>query len=286
MSSAKTSSTAVGPFKMFVRRSILKKVNNEHLQPINSWHIVRGDTVFVRTGRSAGHIGRVIDVLRTRNRLVVEGANLVKRHIRAEGNQPGGVILTPSAIHYSNLNLLDPTLNKPTKVSIRFTQTGEKARVSKKSGAVIPWPEPASKYERPLRAAEPGPRDTSASVAALITYEPKESLKPYLSRSSDIGNGKGSDGLSVFDTDIASSFRVPKLLRRVSLRHKNRNEIRRRFDTSIEKIKLVKDVNAVVRKVLKAVGEKKNDEKVDPAATLPYSTNIDSTKTFSEKQLR
>jgi large subunit ribosomal protein L24 len=49
-----------------------------------SWHVVRGDTVFVRTGRSAGHIGRVIDVLRTRNRLVVEGANLVKRHIRAE----------------------------------------------------------------------------------------------------------------------------------------------------------------------------------------------------------
>ena len=285
MSSAKTSSTAVGPFKMFVRRSILKKVNNEHLQPINSWHIGRGDTVFVRTGRSAGHVGRVIDVLRTRNRLVVEGANLVKRHIRAEGNQPGGVISTPSAIHYSNLNLLDPTLNKPTKVSIRFTQTGEKARVSKKSGAVIPWPEPASKYERPLRAAEPGPRDTSASVAALITYEPKESLKPYLSRSSDIGNGKGCDGLSVFDTVTTPSFRVPKLLRRVSLRHKNRNEIRRRFDTSIEKIKLVKDVNAVVRNVLKAVVEKKNDEKV-AAATLPSSTNKDSTKTLSEKQLR
>lgn len=285
MSFAKTSSTAVGPFKMFVRRSILKKVNNEHLQPINSWHIVRGDTVFVRTGRSAGHIGRVIDVLRTRNRLVVEGANLVKRHIRAEGNQPGGVISTPSAIHYSNLNLLDPTLNKPTKVSIRYTQTGEKTRVSKKSGAVIPWPEPASKYERPLRAAEPGPRDTSASVAALITYEPKESLKPYLSRSSNIG--KGSDGLSVFDTVTTSSFRVPKLLRRVSLRHKNRNEIRRRFDTSIEKIKLVKDVNAVVRKVLNAVGEKnKNDEKVDPSAELPISNNIESTKTFSEKQLR
>jgi len=277
-SSSKGAATTVGPFKMFVRRSILKNVNNEHLQRINSWHIVRGDTVYVRNGRSAGHIGRVLDVLRTKNRVVVEGANMVKRHVRAEGSQPGGVISTPSAIHYSNLNLLDPTLKRPTKVAIRFTQSGEKARVSKKSGAVIPWPEPASKYERPLRAAEPGPRDTPAAVAAITSYLPNDALKPYLTRS--VNEEGNTVGMSVFDNVTDSSFHVPKLLRRVSLRKKNRNEMKRRFDTSIEKAKLAKDVNAVVLKVLKAAADK---------ATIVSSTRsvgAEPSKTKVEKQLQ
>ena len=277
-SSSKAAATTVGPFKMFVRRSILKNVNNEHLQRINSWHIVRGDTVFVRNGRSAGHIGRVLDVLRTKNRVVVEGANMVKRHVRAEGTQPGGVISTPSAIHYSNLNLLDPTLKRPTKVAIRFTQSGEKARVSKKSGAVIPWPEPANKYERPLRAAEPGPRDTPAAVASITSYLPSDALKPYLTRSV---SGEGEIvGVSVFDNVIKTSIRVPKLLRRVSLRKNNRNEMRRRFGNSIEKAKLAKDVNAVALKVLKAAA----DKATDGAATR--SAGAESLKAKDEKQLQ
>jgi hypothetical protein len=206
---------------------------------------------------------------------VVEGANMVKRHVRAEGNQPGGVISTPSAIHYSNLNLLDPTLKRPTKVAIRFTQSREKARVSKKSGAVIPWPEPASKYERPLRAAEPGPRDTPAAVAAITSYLPSDALKPYLTRS--VSEEGETVGVSVFDNITDSSFRVPKLLRRVSLRKKNRNEMKRRFDTSIEKAKLAKDVNAVVLKALKAAADN---------ATDVSSTGAESSKTLVEQQLR
>lgn len=278
MSTSSSKAAATTPFKMFVRRSILKNVNNEHLQRINSWHIVRGDTVFVRNGRSAGHIGRVLDVLRTKNRVVVEGANMVKRHIRAEGNQPGGVISTPSAIHYSNLNLLDPTLKRPTKVAIRFTQSGEKARVSKKSGAVIPWPEPVNKYERPLRAAEPGPRDTPAAVAAITSYLPSDALKPYLTRSVSV-EGE-TVGMSVFDNITDSPFCVPKLLRRVSLRKKNRNEMRRRFDTSIEKAKLAKDVNKVVLKVLTATADKATD------VSASRSDGAESSKTTDEKQLR
>jgi len=278
MSSAKTASTTVGPFKMFVRRSLLKKVNNEHIQQINSWHIVRGDTVFVRSGRSAGHIGRVVDVLRTKNRVVVEGANMVKRHVRAEGNQPGGVISTPSAIHYSNLNLLDPTLKRPTKVAIRFTQGGEKTRVSKKSGAVIPWPEPANKYERPLRAAEPGPRDTPAAIVAVTSYVPSEGLKPYLTRSLNVDGGAA--GVSVFEKVNGSSFRVPKLLRRVSLRRKNRNEMRRRFEILTEKAKLSRDVNAVVINVLKEATERSTKEGAS------RSNETQGSRTMAEQQLR
>jgi large subunit ribosomal protein L24 len=278
MSSGKSASATVGPFKMFVRRSLLKKVNNEHLQQINSWHIVRGDTVFVRSGRSASHIGRVLDVLRTKNRIVVEGANMIKRHVRAEGNQPGGVISTPSAIHYSNLNLLDPTLKRPTKVAIRFTQAGEKTRVSKKSGAVIPWPEPANKYERPLRAAEPGPRDTPAAIVAVTSYVPSEGLKPYLTRSLNVDGGAA--GVSVFEKVNSSSFRVPKLLRRVSLRKKNRNEMRRRFEILTEKAKLSRDVNAFVINVLKEATERSTNEGVS------RSNETQGSRTMAEQQLR
>jgi large subunit ribosomal protein L24 len=278
MSSGKTASATVGPFKMFVRRSLLKKVNNEHLQQINSWLIVCGDTVFVRSGRSAGHIGRVLDVLRTKNRIVVEGANMVKRHVRAEGNQPGGVISTPSAIHYSNLNLLDPTLKRPTKVAIRFTPAGEKTRVSKKSGAVIPWPEPANKYERPLRAAEPGPRDTPAAIVAVTSYVPSEGLKPYLTRSLNV-DGEAA-GVSVFKNVHDSSFRVPKLLRRVSLRRKNRNDMRRRFEILTEKAKLSRDVNAVVINVLKEATERSTNEGAS------RSNETQGSRTIAEQQLR
>jgi large subunit ribosomal protein L24 len=283
-SSSKAASATVGPFKMFVRRSLLKKVNNEHLQQINSWHIVRGDTVFVRSGRSAGHIGRVLDVLRTKNRIVVEGANMVKRHVRAEGNQPGGVISTPSAIHYSNINLLDLTLKRPTKVAIRFTQGGEKTRVSKKSGAVIPWPEPANKYERPLRAAEPGPRDTPVSVVAATSYLPSEGLKPYLTRSLSV-DGEAS-GVSVFENTQDPSFRVQKLLRRVPLRKKNRNEMRRRFDVLTEKAKLSMDVNAVVINVLIKVAERSTFEGASRSDNTTHSDKTQLSKIPAEHQLR
>jgi large subunit ribosomal protein L24 len=277
-SSSKAASTTVGPFKMFVRRSLLKKVNNEHLQPINSWHIVRGDTVFVRSGRSAGHIGRVVDVLRTKNRVVVEGANMVKRHVRAEGNQPGGVISTPSAIHYSNLNLLDPTLKRPTKVAIRFTQGGEKTRVSKKSGAVIPWPEPANKYERPLRAAKPGPRDTPSAVVSVTSYLPSEGLKPYLTRSLSVDDEAAR--VYVFENVNDSLFCVPKHLRRVSLRKKNRNDMRRRFEILTEKAKLSRNVNEVVINVLKEATERSTNE----VASRSDKTQV--SRTSAAQQLR
>jgi len=269
---------------MFVRRSLLKKVNNEHLQQINSWHIVRGDTVFVRSGRSAGHIGRVLDVLRTKNRIVVEGANMVKRHVRAEGNQPGGVISTPSAIHYSNLNLLDPTLKRPTKVAIRFTQGGEKTRVSKKSGAVIPWPEPANKYERPLRSAESGPSDTPAAVVAVTSYLPSESLKPYLTRYLNV-DGKAA-GVSVFENVYDSSLRVPKLLRRVPLRKKNLNDMRRRFDLLTEKAKFSRDVHAAVINVLKEAAERSTFEGASRSDSTSHRDKTQLSKLSAELQLR
>jgi large subunit ribosomal protein L24 len=253
---AAASAAAVSPLRIFVRRAALNKTNNRQLQPVHTWKIVRGDLVFVRSGRSAGQTGRVLEVLRRRNRLVVEGLNLVRRHVRAEGSTPGGAIAMPSAIHYSNLALVDPTLGKPARVAIRFTAAGEKVRVSKRSGAVIPWPAPALKYDRPLRPAEPGPQDTPAAAAALVTYEPPAALRPYLAGVAGLGRAARAATRSVFGEPSAGTGaaaeerRVPELLQTVRLRRGNRNEMRARWAARAERGRLAREVNEAVGKIL------------------------------------
>ena len=91
-------------------RAMLRRPRSAPVALIPKWHIVRGDTVAILSGRDAGKTGRVAEVLRHLNRVVVEGRNLVRRHVRASGGTAGGVVPTPSPIHYSNVNLLDPTL--------------------------------------------------------------------------------------------------------------------------------------------------------------------------------
>ena len=239
---------SVQPFKFYVRRAAVNKTNNRQLAAIASWKIVRGDIVFVNSGRSKGQTGRVLEVLRRRNRLVVEGLNLVKRHVRAEGAAPGGSLSFASPIHYSNLALVDPTLNRPTKVAIRFTEAGDKVRVSKKSGAVIPWPSAGLKFDRPLRPAEPGAKDTPAEVAQLVTFEPPPELRAYLTAAS-------APASSVFAPVTDAARRVPKVLREVRLRRKNRNEIRAAWETGVARSRLAAEVSAEVRRVLARAAE-------------------------------
>lgn len=96
------------PFKSWVRRAALRVTRRAPLAPIPKWHILPGDQVQILSGRSAGKTGKVKSVLRRKNRVVVEGLNLVKRHVRPRPNAPGGVIARESPLHYSNVALLDP----------------------------------------------------------------------------------------------------------------------------------------------------------------------------------
>jgi ribosomal protein L24 len=98
------------PFKVWNRKAMLRRPRSAPVEPIPKWHIVRGDLVAILRGRDAGKTGRVAEVVRHLNRVVVEGRNLVRRHVRAAGGAAGGVVPTPSPIHYSAVNLLDPTL--------------------------------------------------------------------------------------------------------------------------------------------------------------------------------
>jgi large subunit ribosomal protein L24 len=105
--------------------------------------IRKDDTVKVISGKSKGRTGRVLRVDVKRERVYVEGANIVKRHQRPRtirdtqrGGEIGGVIETEGPIHVSNVMLLDPKSNEPTRVRVS-RDGGQRKRIAAKSGEAI-----------------------------------------------------------------------------------------------------------------------------------------------------
>ncbi|WP_426958286.1 50S ribosomal protein L24 [Muricoccus radiodurans] len=99
--------------------------------------IRKGDRVQVLAGKDKGKRGEVLSVSPTENRAVVQGVNIVKRHSKPQGlNQPGGIQEKEAPIHLSNLAVIDPKSDKPTRVGFRM-DGDKKVRVAKASGEVI-----------------------------------------------------------------------------------------------------------------------------------------------------
>ncbi len=103
--------------------------------------IRRGDTVAVIAGKDAGKQGKVLRVDPKRSRLFVEGLNMVKRHQRPRslkdtqrGGKVGGVIEKEGPIHISNVMVMDPRENKPTRVRVERSPEGKRERVAVRSG--------------------------------------------------------------------------------------------------------------------------------------------------------
>ena len=102
-------------------------------------HVSTGDTVKVVRGDDKGHVGKVMRVYRKTGRVVVEGANFVKRHRKARtADEQGGIISFEAPIHSSNVMLLDPKSDAPTRTRRRVDADGTKERLSAKSGEAIP----------------------------------------------------------------------------------------------------------------------------------------------------
>ena len=99
--------------------------------------IKKGDRVKVIAGRSKGKVGDVLRVLPTESRVVVSGVNMIKRHTKPGRTEQGGIIEREAAIHVSNVALLDPKSDKPTKVGFKFLEDGRKVRFAKRSGELI-----------------------------------------------------------------------------------------------------------------------------------------------------
>ena len=102
-------------------------------------HVTKGDTVKVVRGDDKGHVGKVIRVYLKTGRVVVEGANFVKRHRKARtAEEQGGIVSFEAPIHASNVMLLDPKSDEPTRTRRRIDADGTKERISVKSGDAIP----------------------------------------------------------------------------------------------------------------------------------------------------
>jgi large subunit ribosomal protein L24 len=101
------------------------------------FHIKKDDTVKVIAGESRGEEGKVLEVYPAKNKALVEGVNIVKRHTKPNATHPnGGIVEQEAAIHLSNLMLVDPKTGEATKVG-RREENGKLVRYSKKSGEVI-----------------------------------------------------------------------------------------------------------------------------------------------------
>ncbi|MCC8173137.1 MAG: 50S ribosomal protein L24 [Odoribacter sp.] len=101
-------------------------------------HIKKGDLVYVNAGVDKGKQGKVLEVLVDKNRAIVEGVNMVSKHTKPNAANPqGGIIKKEAPIHISNLNVVDPSTNKPTRIGRKLDDKGKLVRYAKKSGEVI-----------------------------------------------------------------------------------------------------------------------------------------------------
>jgi large subunit ribosomal protein L24 len=100
--------------------------------------IRKGDLVKVIAGDSKGQQGKVQEVLVAKNRVVVEGVNLVSKHTKPNAATPnGGIIKKEAALHISNVQLVDPKSGKTTRVGRKLNADGKLVRVAKISGEEI-----------------------------------------------------------------------------------------------------------------------------------------------------
>lgn len=105
---------------------------------MNSMNIKKGDTVRVLSGKDKGKEGQVVRSLPSKQRVVVEKVNMVKKAMRpTQQNPQGGIMSVEAPIHVSNVMVICPECKQPTRVSHRVNVAGKKVRVCKKCGKDI-----------------------------------------------------------------------------------------------------------------------------------------------------
>jgi large subunit ribosomal protein L24 len=111
---------------------------------MGSMRIRRDDQVLITAGKDRGKTGKVIRTEPGRHRVFVEGLNIVKRAQRPRsvkdtqrGGEAGGIIEKEGPVDVSNVMLVDPTDNKPTRIGVRVTDAGKRERYSKRTGKAI-----------------------------------------------------------------------------------------------------------------------------------------------------
>lgn len=100
--------------------------------------IRKNDEVFVMLGRDRGKKGKVLISMHDKDRLIVEGINMIKRHMKPTAAvRQAGIVEKEASIHISDVKLICKKCNQPTRVGFRFLEGGSKVRVCKKCQEVI-----------------------------------------------------------------------------------------------------------------------------------------------------
>ena len=92
-----------------------------------------GDKVVVISGKDKGKEGKITHILRNEGRVVVEGVNIRKKHLKPNGQKEGSIVDREAPIHASNVMLIDPKTNKPTRIGHIVDKKGKKIRIARKS---------------------------------------------------------------------------------------------------------------------------------------------------------
>lgn len=101
-------------------------------------HVRKGDTVKVLSGNSKGKTGTVLEVIPSKYRAIVEGVNVVSKHIKPSAANPqGGIEKTEASVHLSNLMVVDPSNGEASRIGRKADENGKLVRYAKKSGEVI-----------------------------------------------------------------------------------------------------------------------------------------------------
>jgi large subunit ribosomal protein L24 len=100
-------------------------------------HVSKGDTVMVIAGREKSKTGQILQLLPKKNSVVVSGLNMVKRHLKAKGNEPGGITEKEAPIHISNVMLFCAKCSKPARTKKNALDNGDKQRICTKCGTSL-----------------------------------------------------------------------------------------------------------------------------------------------------
>eukprot|EP00520_Triparma_pacifica_P016643 CAMPEP_0118655316 /NCGR_PEP_ID=MMETSP0785-20121206/12860_1 /TAXON_ID=91992 /ORGANISM="Bolidomonas pacifica, Strain CCMP 1866" /LENGTH=162 /DNA_ID=CAMNT_0006548039 /DNA_START=24 /DNA_END=509 /DNA_ORIENTATION=- len=151
--------TSIGKMRLLTR---LMKPRTKHKPQLTNpssipkkWNILRGDNVAIIGGppNAIGERGIVKEVIRKSGRVIVEGCNMRERKLK--GKPQFGIkaaaVKREVSVHHSNVNLICPVTDLPTRISRKYLSDGTRVRVSKRSGAIIPRPEILMQRRRPKR---------------------------------------------------------------------------------------------------------------------------------------
>ena len=96
-----------------------------------------GDKVIVTCGKDKNKQGKIIKTLAKEDKVIVEGVNIVKKHIKPTNGKDGGIIEVEAPIHVSNVMIIDPKTNKRTRIGKELDKNGKKVRITKKSNSKL-----------------------------------------------------------------------------------------------------------------------------------------------------